>query len=141
MQCTTCQSDNVQKLSLVYEQGTQNIRTSSHTTGGGVGFGRGGLGVGGGSATTTTTGRSQSIAAQRAAPPDKKKIGIPFTIAGAGLAIALIWGAIPIFLIALAVGGFLFWKFSQYNKNVYPPLYAEWQRSWLCNKCGTIYQQ
>ncbi len=140
MQCTTCQSDNVQRLSLIYEQGTHNIRTTGHTTGAGVGIGRGGLGFGGGSATTTTTGKSQTIAARKAAPPDKKKIGIPFAIAAVGLVLMPVMGT-PVLLIALAIGGFLFWKYSQYNKNVYPPLYAAWEKSWLCNKCGAIYQQ
>lgn len=143
MQCTQCNSDNVQKLSLVYEQGTQNIQTTGHTTGAGVGFGSGGLGAAFGSARTTTAGKSQSITAQKAAPPNKKPLilQVVLTIVGilllmadfkGGWAIVLGWGLI-------ATGGFMIWKSYQYNKNTYPPLYAEWQRSWFCNKCGSIF--
>lgn len=140
MQCTTCNSDNVQKLSVVYEQGTQNIKTTGRTRGGGVGFGGGGLGAGLGLARTTTKGTSQSIAAQKAAPPEKKKIAIPIMLIIGGL---IAMGAIHMIvgLIMLAIGGFLFWKFSQYNKQNYPPLYSEWQNSWLCNKCGAVFVQ
>lgn len=140
MQCTQCNSDNVQKLSVIYEQGTQNIRTTGRTVGSGAGIGRGGLGAGFGTATTTTTGKSQSIAAQKAAPPDKKKIIIPIALIAAGLIVLF---AIHAFtgIALIAIGAFIFWKFTQYNNTTYPPLYAEWQRSWLCNKCGTIYAQ
>lgn len=145
MQCTQCNSDNVQKLSLVYEQGTQNIQTTGYTTGSGVGVGSGGLGVGFGSTRTTTTGKSQSIVAQKAAPPDKKSLVLPIVMVIGGIfflmasfkggwAIVLGWGLI-------AAGGFMIWKGYQYNKNTYPPLYTEWQRSWFCNKCGSIFMQ
>ena len=139
MHCPTCQSDNVQKLSLVYEQGTQKIRTKGRTRGGGVGIGRGGLLAGAGSATTTTTGKSQSIAAEKAAPPDKKQMMLPVGIIAAGILIG--FKAVLVGLALVAIGGFIFWKFHQYNKQVFPPLYAQWEKSWLCNRCGTIYTQ
>ena len=137
MQCPTCHSDNVQKLSLVYEQGTQNIRTTGRTTGGGVGLGRGGLMVGGGGGTTRTKGKSQSIAAQKAAPPDKKKIALPVLLIVAG--VLLFSYSTMLGVAVLAAGGFLLWKFSQYNSQTYPPLYAQWEKSWLCNKCGSLF--
>lgn len=133
MQCTQCNSDNVQRLSLVYEQGTQNISATSRTTtsyGFGQGFSRG---------TTTTTGKSQSITAMKAAPPNKKKIIIPIVLIVAGLFLMKqgeLWA-----LIISAVGGFLFYFYFKYNRNVYPRLYADWENSWLCNRCGTIYLQ
>lgn len=137
MQCPACQSDNTQKLSLVYEQGTQNIRTTGRTYGGGGGIGRGGLGGGFGSATTTTTGKQQTIAAQKAAPPDKKKIILPIIIIAVG--IFLFFQMFPLGLLVTAGGGFLFWKFYRYNSDTFPPLYAQWEKSWVCNKCGTVF--
>ncbi len=138
MQCPHCHSDNIQKLSVVYEHGTQNIQTTGRTRGSGIGFGGGGLGAGIGSARTTTKGKSQSIAAKNAAPPDKKKIIIPIAMMGVGLLIIKFIHVFP-GLLFIAGGGFIFWKFWQYNKNTYPPLYQQWQRSWLCNRCGEIF--
>jgi len=138
MQCPQCNSDNTQKLSVVYEHGTQNIQTTGRTYGSGVGLGRGGFGVGLGSSTTSTKGKSQSIAAKNAAPPDKKKIIIPLALMGAGLFTAFAIHGIT-GLLLVAVGGFIFWKFSQYNSNTYPPLMEQWQRSWLCNWCGSMF--
>jgi hypothetical protein len=141
MQCKSCGSDNVQKLSLVYEQGTQNIKTTGRTYGSGVGVGRGGIGAGFGSARTTTTGKSQSLAAKKAAPPEKKPIALAIGVIVIGLFIAIAIDAVAVGLIAVAIGGFLFWTFYRYNKNTFPPLYAEWDKSWLCNKCGAVYVQ
>lgn len=141
MQCTTCNSDNVQRLSVVYEHGTQKINTSSRTVGGGGGFGGRGLGGGFGSASTATTGKSQSLSAKKASPPNKKPIIIPALLIAAGL-LAIFAGSLYIIgIVLLSVGGFLFWKFNQYNKSTFPPLYAQWEKSWLCNKCGAIYAQ
>lgn len=144
MQCTRCNSDNVQRLEVVYEQGTQNIKTTGRTTGSGVGFGNGGIGVGLGSATTTTTGTSQSLMAKKAAPPTKKPIAVPIVLIIIGLISLMMTGA-GFFILAgialIGLGGFLFWKYSQYNKLTYPPLFATWQSSWLCNKCGTIFAE
>lgn len=143
MQCTRCNSDNVQRLEVIYEHGTQNIKTKGRTSGSAVGFGGGGLGVGFGSATTTTTGTSQSLMAKKAAPPAKKPIAAPILLILIGL-FAMINGSGPfpiVGFILAGIGGFLFWKYSQYNKQTYPPLFATWQASWLCNKCGTIFAE
>jgi hypothetical protein len=125
----------------VYEQGTQHIKTRGRTYGSGVGFGRGSLMGGFGSATTTTTGKSQSIAAKKAAPPAKRPIILAIGILAVGLVALFGFQAVLFGLILLAVGSFLFWKFYQYNKDTFPPLYAAWEKSWLCNKCGAVYVQ
>jgi len=133
MQCTECNSDNVQKLSLVYEQGTQNINATSST------ITNHGFGQGFSTGTTRTSGTTQSITAQRAAPPAKKKIIIPIVAIVAGFVLAKygeLWG-----LLVSVVGGIYFYTSFLYNRNVYPRLYANWQNSWLCNKCGAIYMQ
>lgn len=39
MQCTQCSFDNVQKLGVIYQMGTQQINTTSRTSGGGAGYG------------------------------------------------------------------------------------------------------
>lgn len=130
---------------MVFETGSA---TAVHnTTGVGVGLGSGvsiGLGVGG--AQTTTT--SISALAEKAAPPALKKthwlvwsigVGGPaFAVCAssdfeaAARIVALCAGALCLYLM------FLNWK---WNKNEYPPLMAQWERSWMCHKCGNIFVQ
>jgi hypothetical protein len=140
MQCTQCQSDNVQSLRVIYESGTQKIKTSSRTCGGGGGFGGGGLRAGLGSANTTTTGTQQTALAKKVSPPNKKSFIPSIVIAGLAIAFTAMF-SMPVFilLIAIAVAAFLGYRAFKYNKEQYPPLYDTWSRSWHCNKCGNIY--
>jgi hypothetical protein len=68
MNCPNCGSNNVQRLQVIFENGTQHITAHSETLG--VSFSSSSEGAGG--ALTTTTGISQSIIAQKASPPKKK---------------------------------------------------------------------
>lgn len=139
MQCPTCNSENVQKLQIIHEAGTQKIQTTSRHSGAGFSA-RSGLMGGGG--TTSTSGQAQSIAARKAAPPAKKSykltviIGILALLAfmsfghGAGLAIGVI-------LLAIAI--LLGYRAYQYNAGPWQERYGVWTRSWQCNKCGNVY--
>lgn len=138
MKCPKCESENTQRLEVVYHGGTQDINTTSMTVGGahGVAFGIGG-------AATKTSGQSQSILAQRAAPPSKKSYKwallimlIGFVSMAPGTAVAVITG-----LLIMAAGGYLGKNVFQFNSNQFPTLFQEWLDSWLCNKCGTVYHQ
>jgi hypothetical protein len=133
MQCTKCNSDNTQRLEVVYENGTQNINTRSHSAGAGIG---GSFGVGG--VTTKTSGVSQSMVGEKASPPNQKsyKWSIIGAIAGILFLGTPLFGG-PLLLISAY---FLYVAFN-YNKSEWPPLYQHWQECWLCNKCGTIYHQ
>jgi len=139
MECPQCKSDNVQKLSIIYQLGTQKINTSSRSFGSGVGGGRGGFIGGFGSSSTTTTGTSQSLIAKMAAPPAKKTYVatvILFLIGGIILATG---SYIFIGLLLIGGGGFMAYKDYNYNQNEWPPINKNWQNSWHCNKCGEIY--
>lgn len=140
MQCTQCNSDNVQKLSVVYQSGTSQINTTSRTFGSGVGFGGGGGLFGVGSASTKTTGQSQSHLAAIASPPKKKGYMIPYVIIVLSI-IAVMAKIITggVFILPLALAVFLIYRAFSYNKNQWPPKYQEWSKSWHCNKCGAIY--
>lgn len=140
MQCAECNSDNVQRLSVVYEAGTQKINTQSRTFGSGVGIGGGGAGLGFGSANTHTTGTSQSHLAQKAAPPKKRSFAPTAILAALGI-IPYVMLSLPftILLLLLAVAGIWAYMAYRYNTQQYPPLYQAWQKSWHCNKCGAIY--
>ena len=139
MQCPICNSDNTQRLEVVYHGGTQDINTTGATIGGAHG---GGL-FGWGGAVTKTTGQSQSILAQRAAPPMKMeyKRGIIFSSAGfLTLAVGSTTGAMLAGAAILATGCYFIFTAFQFNAKQLPGLYQHWQKSWLCNKCGEIYK-
>ena len=63
MQCTKCNSDNTQRLEVVFDGGTQNINTTSNSAGAGIG---GSFGVGG--IRTSTSGTSQTSLAWQPPP-------------------------------------------------------------------------
>jgi hypothetical protein len=135
MQCTQCGSDNVQRLSIIYQSGTQHISTTSTTFGAG-----GGTGFGVGSATTSTSGTSQSYLAVKAAPPLKKSYrSILLLIPGIGVA-GLAESILPLLVLA-AIAALRCYHSFRYNKGVYPGLRATWLKSWHCNKCGIIYSE
>jgi hypothetical protein len=139
MNCPSCQSDNTQRLQVVYQHGTQDIATESVT------FGTLGTSGGGGSsgmeATTRTTGRSQSILAKKAEPPAKMSYKWPLFI----LVIGLIGRnhGLSQWLPWLFVGGgiYLLYRAIRYNFRTWPSHYQEWKTGWVCHKCGNIYYQ
>ncbi len=139
MQCQKCTSDNTQRLEVAYEDGTQNIQTSSRTTG--VGLGRGGIGVG--AASTTTSGVSRSLLASRAAPPRKRRyLFIVFTAFLAWLLWTAstrfsLWFFISIAVMVVCAG--LAVMVFRFNANVWPEQMAYWRNQWICLKCGHIY--
>lgn len=133
MQCTKCNSDNTQRLEVVFENGTQNINTNSHSAGAGYG---GSFGVGG--ITTKTSGISQSLVGSKAAPPMRKSY--KWAIIGA-LISTMFMGQILIGGSMFAACAYLGYRAFTYNNTEWPPLHQLWQESWLCNKCGTIYHQ
>jgi len=128
MQCPNCQSQNVQKLSVIYEQGTSEIHTSS---------------------TSFTSHGGQSVeyiqlhmAIHNLNWPKKHHhhlqssgLGILLIIGGVILLAVQVWIAVVVLII-----GVLAWASAgDYNKKQWPALYDECNRKWHCNKCGEIY--
>lgn len=127
MQCTRCQSNNTQHLQVIYEAGTQVINTTSRTT----------EGLGG----TSAHGISRSIAAKKAAPPPKNRLykaGIVLLI----IALIAFYFQFALFftILLLAIGTTLCVFSYKYNTEKWPPIYKVWEGSWMCGKCGNIYQ-
>ncbi|WP_375560726.1 hypothetical protein ACE193_24030 [Bernardetia sp. OM2101] len=126
-------------MSLIYENGTNNISTNSST----IGF-AGGIGI----ASTSTSGISQSILAQKVSPPKKNSYLLAALVIGLG-AIFLcniiygltiknaIFGLIGIFLLGFGIK--IFRVNYKYNSNIFPKKYLEWTKTWHCNKCGNTY--
>lgn len=136
MQCAQCNSENTQRLSVIFQSGTNHISTTSTTFGGG-----GGTGFGVGSATTTTSGTSRSYLAIKAAPPAKKSYKWVPLIIFIACVIGMYAENILLGGLVSAIAAYQFYKAFRYNKDVYPGLRAIWLKSWHCNKCGTIYSE
>jgi hypothetical protein len=139
MNCPKCGSENTQKFSIIYEHGAHDVSSSSSTsvtpTFSFFESAR---------ATTTTSGISLTKAAQKTAPPAKESYPIKGLLAG--IAIILFLGAIGPWVIytgLIIVGLCAYFAYNAfiYNKNIWPQRLGIWQKSWMCNKCGNIYQE
>jgi hypothetical protein len=138
MQCIKCNSDNTQRLAIVFDAGTQDISATSRTAG--VGGISGALGLGG--SITNTSGVSRSVLAQKAAPPQKKKLMALFVVTVIGL--LGLQGSFFVVLAGLAmvgIGGYGIYNALRFNSQNWPKLHQQWLESWLCHKCGTTYHQ
>ncbi len=156
-QCPVCQSENVQRLPMAYESGlailnsTFDSTMNSKSSGGGVGIGisRGNvtpiLGIGRGKTHGTSHGTSQGISqtalSKRVSPPE------PCSIKGPGI----IWVLIillsfsvdqPLRSWIVAVSGiFLAAGVIWHGWTVYAPAKARWDSSFICLRCGNVFEQ
>lgn len=142
--CPQCGSDNVQSFQILNAQGTSVINTTTRSSG--IGIIGGSVGVAGGS--STTSGVQQTAIGQMTAPPVTKKYMLKglITLVFAGIAVSAPFsgGGFGGFIICLAIAaifGYFCWKNLKWNANVYPNLVAQWQNSFLCNKCGTAFDR
>lgn len=139
MICAHCGSPDLQKLSLVCESGISHISTT--TAGGGIGIGAMGIGVGVGRGQTR--GSQVSQIALRAAPPRPWN-----SSAGAWAVIFFIVTIISFFkgwyqagfivAILTILAGWVSRNVFRYNREVFPRLWAEWDASYLCLRCGLM---
>ncbi len=140
MICIKCNSENTQKLRLIYESGTTNLSMQSTS----VGAGRDMVLS---SAFTSTSGTSQSILAERVSPPKKHSYLAARVLVVVGLLLIVSVREFSVGGVALGLLGALILGFSifvfrgsyKHNTQVFPKEYAEWSNTWHCNKCGTIY--
>lgn len=138
MICPKCNSEDCRRLEVIYEDGTQNINTTSRS----IGAGASRSGVGGGAAHTATSGTSRTTLAEKAAPPAMKTN--PLAAGLVIIGILMLFGSAIFKLIGIALIGYgiyLFKQLSDYNKTVYPEKYQYWLNQWMCHKCGNIYHQ
>lgn len=145
MQCPSCGSVACRRLAVIYDEGTTNIDTTSHTSGVAGGLVGRNLAFGGGSARTTTSGVSQSRLARNAAPPAMKPV-IGWFIAGF---IALVAFSFISFSshwlmdsVALAIAIFctcaIVWS-AWWNSTRHPGLLQRWRDEWMCGACGKTF--
>lgn len=139
--CPSCNSDNVQRLSIVYLGGLSSIETRSRDSGLAIG----GDGIGLGMGRSKTRGTAQTVASMRAAPPPKKHFLKP-----AGLILLAFMFIVPlvytspikqqiaVFAWVTTTAGWIIFVLH-YNLTKWPILKALWDNSCLCNRCDTVF--
>ena len=152
LHCIQCCSLELRRLSLVYQQGRFDVKTRTRLRGLLLGTGGLDLVVGG----ANSTGFLQSQLSRNLHPPVKwsyLRLVARFAI---GSFVALIVYAqlvmssagkassLPVVIYAVVVSGlflilgFVIWR---HNHRVYRVQYAEWERSFLCMRCGAVSAQ
>ena len=160
MRCPSCESENVRRLSAVWEEGSYSETTvaRSSTKGSSDVWGGGQMGYAqtrqSGTTRSTTTG--MTALAERARPPELVRPffdGMRLLGMGAGgiflggLIIAAATSDPVAFTLMAAASAWLVWyvvnrarRGLAFNRNDYPSLRERWERSWWCAKCGEIYE-
>src|ERR1700710_2335114 len=122
MRCTKCDSDNTQRLEVVYKSGTSAINTKSHSIGLGLSDG---LGLGG--IATKTRGTSQTALGEQASPPQKKGYkwaGISVFFGLIAMGPSKVWG-----ILLVGGGAWFIYQAYQHNTTIWPELYKRWKES------------
>lgn len=153
LRCPQCNSTDLKKLSLAYQEGISDVKARTRLRGVVVGSDGPDLVVGSGA----TKGIQQTAISKAAAPPTrwsyKRLVGWSVL-----LFLAMGWIvfytntvttnsesvlSLPLTLYTVAALGIFavvvacFWK----HNAGYGPTLARWNRSFLCNRCGTISEQ
>lgn len=137
MRCTKCESENTQKLEVVYQSETSTTQSSGTIVGSSISDGQRSRGR----AFISTSGTSQSLLGQKAAPPTQASYNIAGLMIFIGVMFfsqGLLFGllGIPIIAAGIIQLGISF----NYNLQKWPADYKQWQESWLCHQCGNIYR-
>ena len=124
--CPHCGSGNIQKCSVIYNQGTSH--SHSRTTVGDI--------------EGETEGHSSTGLANTVAPPQEKETSWGAAIFLGILAFGFIGDS---FIIGGVLGLLSFGCFSstfearKYNSDVYPKELKRWQNSYFCHRCGNVF--
>ena len=153
MQCPKCKSEDAVKLSLVHAAGLSDVKTRSR--GHGLALGDGGLLLGFGS--SKAAGTSQTQLSKLAAPPHKKRYRrvilawlIGLLMAGPLIDVFTASELNPDALlrhdfklsvyISFAVVAFILVALWSFNRTIFPRRCELWNRSFMCRRCGEIFQ-
>lgn len=86
--------------------------------------------------------KSSSVLAQKAAPPEKRKLTAVIIVTLVGvLCLQGSWTVTIFGLLMMGVGGYGIYNAVRFNAQHWPDLYQRWLGSWLCHKCGHNYHQ
>lgn len=125
--CPKCGSENIQSCPVIYQSGTVGHSYTSRS----------------GNYEIDTSGTESTALAQSVAPPAQKDTSwgamivtgliAGFALKEGSLIIAGIFGL-------AAVGSFMMsQEASEYNEKQWPKEYKNWERSYLCHRCGNIF--
>ena len=151
LRCPSCNSTDLKSLSLAFQEGRFDVNSRSRLRGVVVGAGGPDVVIG----TATTRGIQQSDLSKKLSPPTKWSYGKPILwslgISFVGLVVYVrsvmshsgpassfpVTMYAVIFPIILAVLLAAIWR---HNHSTFSREYAEWSRSFVCERCGAVSQ-
>ena len=154
LQCPNCRSTELKKVSLAYQEGLQHVSARTRLRGVVVGSDGPNIVVG----RAITKGMQQTEISKALTPPAKWSYAKLFGCS-ALVFLSVGWivfyvnaittnassvSSVPLMIYAvLSVGLFvvLFLLYWKHNHMAYPREYARWNRSFICERCGTVSQQ
>ena len=154
LRCPNCNSTNLTKVSLAYQKGLSY--TVAHTRMRAVGVGGSGPDLIIGKATTRA--RHQSALSQRLRPPVKwsyRKLFLWWAVMFLSIGWIIFYidtftrnssavlspPLIRFSLLSAATFLVLMILFWRHNQSTYKRRYSQWERSFLCQRCGTLMEQ
>lgn len=150
MHCPSCGTQDVRKVSMVYENGVQKTRSRTLFGGGLLSLFGPALGVGG----AVTRGRNTTLQAERLAPPQKAH---PFLMAFLIFLAMGLFGGMPMVIlhfmfgkVGTAIGSFIYlilifglpiFVIVQGLKNNHrlPAQLEKWNNLFICERCGDVF--
>jgi hypothetical protein len=149
LRCPNCGGTDLKKVSLIYEEGSSRIKAKSRLRG--LSLGDDGPSVFAG--TAATNGINQTLLSERLRPPQKWSYVKLLLWTGLVAIVSLVVcvhmvmssssavSSVP-FVMGVVVGLAAFvatligiWR---HNQSVYPRQFAEWEKSFLCQRCGEL---
>lgn len=150
--CPGCGTEDIRKVSLIYENGVQKTRSKTLFGGGLLGLLGPMLGLG----AAVTRGTNKTLTAERLGPPQKMHPVLSAVIVFLGMlffafpVVILIGASISravegIFgmIFTVALFGLPIWIFihgMHYNSQ-YPELLEKWNGLFMCERCGDIFSR
>jgi len=137
--CPQCGSEETQSASIIYRGGTSTVKTTSRHRA--VTFTPSGhlMPVVG---SSNTEGVQQTQLAAMAAPPARRNKAAAIwggLVAGIVLSIFLPPCGLPLAALTIVAGVITSIQDSKFNREVWPGLHAEWERKWMCHRCGHVF--
>lgn len=132
MKCPNCESEDIKRLEVIYEQETYETNAISKT--------EKKFFLLNSTSQTQTSATTMSIAAKRSIPPKKKSYDIPIMFIIFGFILLFFKKIFLIGILLITVFTFNLIERIGYNKNDWPKEYDEWKKSWMCTRCGNIFK-